>query len=69
MTGLKLAGGAVIAWGSALLILDVDHPAAIAILVALLGVFAVTAVIDHRRTIAAERAQIARIIDRQEASR
>lgn len=67
MTALNVAAAAVISWGCALLILDVDHPAAITVLVALLGVFAVTAVIDHRRDVADDRAQIGRILDRQEA--
>ena len=68
MSAVALAGAVFAAWGAALLAFDVTHPAAIAILVALGGVFAVTAVIDHRR-IEADRAQVARICNRQEAKR
>lgn len=64
MSAVALAGAVFAAWGVALLALDVTHPAALAILCALGGVFAVTAVIDHRRTDEADRAQVARMIER-----
>ena len=63
MSAVARAGAIFAAWGVAMLALDVDHPAAMAVLVALGGVFAVTAVIDHRR-IEADRAQVARMIER-----
>lgn len=64
MSAVALAGAVFAAWGAALLAFDVTHPAALAILLALGGVFAVTAVIDHRRTVEADRAQVARMIER-----
>lgn len=63
MSAVALTGAVFAAWGVALLALGVDHPVAMAVLVALGGVFAVTAVIDHRR-IEADRAAVTRMIER-----
>lgn len=61
---LKLSAVALTVWGVAMLIADVTSPAAYAVLVALGGVFAVTALIDHRRIEAEDRAAVERMIER-----
>jgi len=66
---LRVAATATATLGSVVLILDVTHPAALAALSALLAATVVTAVIDERAQSAADRAQVQRIVDRQESRR
>ena len=66
---LRVAATATATLGIVMLILDVTHPAALAALAALLAATAVTAVIDERAQSAADRAQVQRIVDRQESRR
>ena len=66
---LRVAATATATLGIVMLILDVTHPAALAALSALLAATVVTAVIDERAQSAADRAQVQRIVDRQESRR
>lgn len=66
MTALRVSAAAVLTWAAICLAYEIFTPTAGAIGAALLGVFATTAVIEHRRWSAtADAEQVARIVERE----